>query len=153
VVSGHLHTPAPLPLQKQDPETQWIGSWVAQEPVWAAWRRENSSPTETRTATPSFVQPVASRYTDCAIVVLVTKCSSEKARCFWGTHRSHLQGGRVSQGRNQHKQTTKHYTCDDSTMWSILWHCNRVRLEEVNINKKITQYSQLPDSNSVRPGI
>jgi hypothetical protein len=37
------------------------------EPVWTTWRRENSWPHRDSNSEPSVVQPVASRYTDCAI--------------------------------------------------------------------------------------
>jgi hypothetical protein len=36
------------------------------EPVWAIWRRENSSPYRDSNSDPSVVQSVASRYTDYA---------------------------------------------------------------------------------------
>jgi hypothetical protein len=36
------------------------------EPVWATWRRENSWPYRDSNSVPSVVQPVASRYTNCA---------------------------------------------------------------------------------------
>jgi hypothetical protein len=39
------------------------------EPVWTTWRINNSWPYRDSTSDPSLFQPVASRYTDCAIPV------------------------------------------------------------------------------------
>jgi hypothetical protein len=39
----------------------------APEPIWTTWRRENYCPHRDLNSDPSVVQPVASRYTDCAI--------------------------------------------------------------------------------------
>jgi hypothetical protein len=47
--------------------THWIGGWVAPEPVWTTWRRENSCPYRESNSKPSVVQPIARRYTDYAI--------------------------------------------------------------------------------------
>jgi hypothetical protein len=105
----------PLRNRPRDPLDRRLGG-----PLNRSGRRGEEkilAPTRNRTATPSAIQPVAHRYNHRAIAVLVKPCSSEKDRCFWGTHRFHLQGGRISLGRNQHKQITKQNTSDDSAMW------------------------------------
>jgi hypothetical protein len=63
--SGQLHAPSALPQGKASPvpigyEAEWT-----QEKILA--------PTGTRTPDSSVVQPVASRYTDCAILALYVK--------------------------------------------------------------------------------
>jgi hypothetical protein len=50
--------------------THWIGGWVAPEPVWMTWRRENSWPYRDSNSDSSVVQPVGSRYTDYVIPAL-----------------------------------------------------------------------------------
>jgi hypothetical protein len=42
------------------------------EPVWTTWRRENSYTHWDSNSDPSVVQPVASRYTDYAIGIVLT---------------------------------------------------------------------------------
>jgi hypothetical protein len=49
------------------PGTHRIGGWVGPVPVWTTWKRENSLPYRDSKSDSSAVQPVASRYTDCAI--------------------------------------------------------------------------------------
>jgi hypothetical protein len=49
------------------PGTHWIGGWVP-EPVWTTWRRENCWPYRDSNSYPSVVKPVASRYTDYAVL-------------------------------------------------------------------------------------
>jgi hypothetical protein len=55
----NLETEPPVPIGQ---ETGW-----AQEPVCATWKKENSWYHRDSNSDPSVVQPVASRYTDCAI--------------------------------------------------------------------------------------
>jgi hypothetical protein len=66
-VSGQLHAPAALPPVKELPVL--IGQETGRTPelVWTTWRRENSWLYRDSKSDPSVVQPVASRYTDCAI--------------------------------------------------------------------------------------
>jgi hypothetical protein len=49
---------------ERSPGTHWIGGLVGPQPVWTLWR---SSPAHTEDRTSAF-QPVARRYTDCAIL-------------------------------------------------------------------------------------
>jgi hypothetical protein len=53
------------------PGTHWIGGWMAPEPVWTLWERENSWPYRDLNSDPTVIQPVASQYTDFAIPALV----------------------------------------------------------------------------------
>jgi hypothetical protein len=54
------------------PGTHWIGGWMGpQRAVWTLRRTENSWPYRDSNCDPSVVHPVVSRYTDCAIRVLV----------------------------------------------------------------------------------
>jgi hypothetical protein len=71
-VSGQLHAPAALSPRKAP--TAPIGNEVgcAPEPVWTTPKREDSCPYRDSNSDPSVVQPVASRYTDCAIPALAT---------------------------------------------------------------------------------
>jgi hypothetical protein len=48
--------------------THWIGGWVAPEPVWMTWRRENSGPYQDSNSDPSVIQPITSLYTNYAIL-------------------------------------------------------------------------------------
>jgi hypothetical protein len=66
-MSGQIHDPAVLPLEKELPvpigyEAEWTP-----EPVWTTWRRENSWLYRNSNSNSSVVQPIASRYTDWAI--------------------------------------------------------------------------------------
>jgi hypothetical protein len=54
---------APVPIGQ---ETGW-----APEPVWTTWRREKSRPYRDPNSDSSAVQPVVSRYTDCAIYIFI----------------------------------------------------------------------------------
>jgi hypothetical protein len=49
------------------PGTHCIGGWVDPREVWTTWRSNNSWPYRDSNPDLSVVQPVASRYTDCAI--------------------------------------------------------------------------------------
>jgi hypothetical protein len=63
--------PSTLPLGKRSPVSiGWETRW-APYPVWKIWRRENSWPYRDSNSVPSLIQPVASRYTDCAIPALI----------------------------------------------------------------------------------
>jgi hypothetical protein len=65
-VSGQLHTPAALPPGKETLITvEYKVGWTA-GPVWITWRSKNSCPYRDSNCNPLVVQPVASRYTDCA---------------------------------------------------------------------------------------
>jgi hypothetical protein len=69
-VSGQLHAPAALPNGERAPETHWIGGWVdpsAGLDDMEKWKFFTLPGLELQ---PSVVQPVASRYTDCAIPAL-----------------------------------------------------------------------------------
>jgi hypothetical protein len=62
-----VHASVALPPAKDPPVPigQEVG-WTA-EPIWTKWRRENPWPYRDSNSDPSVVQPVTSRYTDCAI--------------------------------------------------------------------------------------
>jgi hypothetical protein len=66
-VNGQFHAPVHLPLGKELPVP--IGKEVGWTPesVWTTWRRENSWSSRNRNSDPSIVQPLPSRYTDCAV--------------------------------------------------------------------------------------
>jgi hypothetical protein len=66
-VSGLFH--APVALSPGIEPTVPIGCEVglAPEPVWKTWKKENSWPYRDPNSDHSFVQPVASRYTDWSI--------------------------------------------------------------------------------------
>jgi hypothetical protein len=59
--------PARFTPGEKAPGTNLIRGWVASEPVWATWRRENSWPYRDSNSDPSVVQPITSRYTDYSI--------------------------------------------------------------------------------------
>jgi hypothetical protein len=59
--------PRPLYPQGNIPGTNRIGGWV-DHMVWTTWRRGNSWPYRDSNFDPSVVQPVASLYTDWAIL-------------------------------------------------------------------------------------
>jgi hypothetical protein len=65
-VSGQLHAPASLPPVLIGEEVGW-----ALQPVWTTWRGEKSCPSNSN---PSAMQPVASGYTNCTILPLLTGC-------------------------------------------------------------------------------
>jgi hypothetical protein len=69
-LSGQLHAPAALPPEEE--QSVLIGEEVkwTPEPVWTTWRREICWPYQDSKSDPSVAQPVASRYTDCAITDL-----------------------------------------------------------------------------------
>jgi hypothetical protein len=71
-VSGQLHAPAALSPRERAPRTHWIGGWVGPRAVLdtVVKRKISSSRRESNPRTP-IVQPVAQRYTDSAITVLV----------------------------------------------------------------------------------
>jgi hypothetical protein len=72
----------------------------APEPVWTTWRRENSWHYWDSNSDPSVVQPVASRYTDWAIPVLLHRNICVKSN-------TELHGWYVLQNRNSpHKLIT-----------------------------------------------
>jgi hypothetical protein len=68
-VSGQLHAPNALPPVPIGKEAGW-----APEPVWT-WRGEKSCPYRDSNSDPSTVQPVANRYTDCAIAAPNLHCA------------------------------------------------------------------------------
>jgi hypothetical protein len=57
------------PGERDQGYTGYEAGW-ALEPVWTTWRSENSCPYWDSNSDPLVVQPVASRYTDCAIPAL-----------------------------------------------------------------------------------
>jgi hypothetical protein len=63
-MGGQLHTPTALPQGKEPPVSIGYEAVWAPELVWTLWKREKSctAGNQTRAA-----QPVARRYTDCAI--------------------------------------------------------------------------------------
>jgi hypothetical protein len=65
-VSGQLHVPAALSPGKKPPVPIGKEAGWSPEPVWMTWRRGNSWPYRNSNSDPSFVQLVASRYTDWA---------------------------------------------------------------------------------------
>jgi hypothetical protein len=67
-VSGQLHAPVALPPRKEPlvPIEYEVG-W-SPEPVWTIWRRENSLRYRDSTSDPSVIKPIASPYTDYAIL-------------------------------------------------------------------------------------
>jgi hypothetical protein len=65
-VSGQLYVPASLPPEKDAPVPIGYEAGWAPEPVWTLWRRENYF-----LRRDSNSEPVASRYTDCAILAPV----------------------------------------------------------------------------------
>jgi hypothetical protein len=67
-VNGQLHALGALPLGKEPPVPIGQGAGWTPEPVWTTLRRENSWPYWDSNSDPSVVQPVANRYTDCAIL-------------------------------------------------------------------------------------
>jgi hypothetical protein len=63
-MSGQFHAPAALSPEKERPVPIGLEVGWTPEPVWTTWRRENAWPYRDSNSDPSFVQPVASRYTD-----------------------------------------------------------------------------------------
>jgi hypothetical protein len=77
-LSGQLRAPAAL-----TPWKEW-----APDPVWTKWRGENFLSYWDSNCDPSVVQPVASRYTYCAIPcsvreIIVVRSKEMKRRCDW----------------------------------------------------------------------
>jgi hypothetical protein len=69
-MSGQLHAPAALPPGKS-PFVHWIGGWVVPRAVLdAVVKRKILSPHRETNPRTLNVQPVAQRYTDCAITAL-----------------------------------------------------------------------------------
>jgi hypothetical protein len=58
------------PRGKNPHGSHWIEGWAGPEPVWTTWRSEDSYHHRGLKSDPLVVQPVASRYTDCAIPAL-----------------------------------------------------------------------------------
>jgi hypothetical protein len=70
-MSGQLQAPAALP-----PGTHWIGDWVGPRAVLdAVVKRKISSPRRESNPRTPIIQPVASSYTDWAIVVLLSRAA------------------------------------------------------------------------------
>jgi hypothetical protein len=67
-VSDKLHAPTALPSGERAPAIREETMW-APEPIWKTWIGEKSGSYRDSNSEPSAVQPVASRYTDCAIPV------------------------------------------------------------------------------------
>jgi hypothetical protein len=71
-VSGQLHDPAASPTEKEPPiPIGWEAGW-ATVPLWTTWRRGKSRPYWGSNSDCLAVQPIASRYTDCAIRASIT---------------------------------------------------------------------------------
>jgi hypothetical protein len=66
-VIGQLHAQAALLPGKEPPVPMGLEAGWTPEPVWTTWRGEKSCPYRDSNTDPSAVEPVASRYTDCAI--------------------------------------------------------------------------------------
>jgi hypothetical protein len=64
LVEGELSASRPDHFTHPVPSGQEASS--APEPVWLAWKGENSCPYRDSNSNPSAIQPVASRYTDYA---------------------------------------------------------------------------------------
>jgi hypothetical protein len=65
-VSDQLHAPATL-FPGKNPGTHWIGGWVGPRAVLdAVLKRKIPSPRQESNLRTPIVQPVSSRYTDCA---------------------------------------------------------------------------------------
>jgi hypothetical protein len=86
-VSGQFHAPAALPPGKEPPVA--IGWEVRRTPVpvWATWRNENSCPHLDSISDPLAVQPVTSRYADCAILA-PQNCSQSLFNLKW--HKNYI---------------------------------------------------------------
>jgi hypothetical protein len=65
-VNGQLHALSALHPGKEPPVLTGKEAGWDTELVWTTWKRENSLPYRDSNFDPSVVQPVASRYTDCA---------------------------------------------------------------------------------------
>jgi hypothetical protein len=64
---------------EKDPGTRRIGRWVSRRADLKEWRTKNSRPYRDSNSDPSVVQPVGSRYTNCAIAAPLIKCSFQKS--------------------------------------------------------------------------
>jgi hypothetical protein len=64
--SGQLVTQATLPREKELPIPIGEEAGCVTEPKWTTWRREKSRPYRDSNSDHTAVQPVASRYADCA---------------------------------------------------------------------------------------
>jgi hypothetical protein len=60
-------TPRPLYLWERAPGTHWMGDWLGLRAGQEDVEKANSSPYRDCKSEPSVIQPIASRYTDCAI--------------------------------------------------------------------------------------
>jgi hypothetical protein len=68
-VSGQLQAPATLPPGKSPQEVGWTS-----EPVWTIWRSENFLPyRDLNSHPPLVIQPMASHYTDWAILAHISQ--------------------------------------------------------------------------------
>jgi hypothetical protein len=54
-------------LDENGSGTPWIGGWTCPEPVRMMWNEEKTCPDQDAYSSPSVVQPVAGRCTDCAV--------------------------------------------------------------------------------------
>jgi hypothetical protein len=72
-MSSQLHAPAALPPGKSSRYPLYRRLGGPPEPVWTTWRSNNSLPYRDSNHNLSVVQPVASRYTDCAIPAHVSQ--------------------------------------------------------------------------------
>jgi hypothetical protein len=78
---------SPVPIGK--------GAWWAPEPVWTTWGRTNSWPYQDSNSDPSVVQPVANRYTNCAIMDPYQTCVTIKKPWSQGSDQDGLPGAYI----------------------------------------------------------
>jgi hypothetical protein len=65
-VEGEQHATTALPPRKEPPLPSGYEAGWASEPIWTTWRSEDFLPYRDSNSDTSVVQPVASRYIDCA---------------------------------------------------------------------------------------